>query len=195
MFTTTASRQVLVPLATLLAAGAVAVGSGATFTSSTDSTISSTSGILKHSNSTTGQAQLVITNLKPGGTATGTATITNTGTLDSDLKVIAGGLSGDLAPALQLKIEGEDGVVFDNDFEAVDDNTAGYALGALDAGLVDTSGVPTDSITVTVTVRMEDQGSAIDDTFQNTTADLSLQFVTTQTATDDESIVNGWNLP
>lgn len=190
MFTTTASRKVLVPLATLLAAGAVAIGSGATFTSSSDSTISATTGILKHSNSSLDDAELVITNLKPGGTATGTLTITNAGSLDSDLKVIASGASGVLAPALQLKIEGEDGVVYDNDFEAVDDSTAGYALGDLVAG-----NETEDSITVTVTVRMEDQGSAIDDTFQNKSAALSLKFVTTQTATDDESGVVGWNLP
>ena len=39
------SRKILVPLATLAAAGAIAIGSGATFTSTTANTISSvTSG-------------------------------------------------------------------------------------------------------------------------------------------------------
>lgn len=189
--TTSTSRKVLVPFATLVAAGAVAIGSGATFTSESDSTISATSGIVEHSNSSLDDAELLITNLKPGGTATGTLTITNVGSLNSDLKVIASGATGDLVPALQLKIEGEDGVAFDDDFEKVDDNSAGYALGDLVAGQTPDE----DSITVTVTVRMEDQGSLIDNTFQDTSADLSLKFVTTQTATDDESVVDGWNLP
>src|SRR5690606_16845730 len=49
---TTRSKKVLVPLATLLAAGAIAVGSGASFTSTTENTISAvTSGTLEQSNS------------------------------------------------------------------------------------------------------------------------------------------------
>ena len=50
--TTSARRRVLVPLATLLAAGAIAVGSGATFTSTSANTISAvTSGTLTQRNS------------------------------------------------------------------------------------------------------------------------------------------------
>jgi hypothetical protein len=78
------SRKVLVPLATLLVAGAVAIGSGATWTSTTSSSVSVTSGTLIHTNSHKDQV-LTIANMKPGDTATGTVVITNTGTLDSVL--------------------------------------------------------------------------------------------------------------
>ena len=195
MFTTTASRKVLVPLATLLAAGAVAIGSGATFSSeTTDSTISATAGTVIHTNSAD-NATLAITDLKPGDSQSGTLTITNAGTLDSTVQVFASapeaGL-GDLAPALQIKIEGENGVVvYDNNFEDVV-STTGYSLGDLTAGLPDE-----DSFTVTVTVSMEDNGSdaagqAIDNAFQNASAGLELSFVTTQTS-DSEADQTGWD--
>src|SRR5687768_9240195 len=49
---TLSRRKVLIPLATVLAAGTIAVGSGATFTSTTGNTASAvTSGTLKHTNS------------------------------------------------------------------------------------------------------------------------------------------------
>ena len=76
------NRKILLPLATLLAAGAVAVGSGATFTSTSGNTISSvTSGTLTHSNSKNGQAIFSLTNIKPGDVVNGTLTLTNTGSL------------------------------------------------------------------------------------------------------------------
>jgi len=51
------NRKVLVPLATLLAAGSIAVGSGATFSSTTGNTISAViAGTLTQSNSKDGQA-------------------------------------------------------------------------------------------------------------------------------------------
>ena len=83
MTTTPRNRKVLIPLATVLVAGAVAVGSGATFTSTTNNTISSvTSGTLKHTNSKDGAAIFTIpNNLKPGDVVNGTVTITNTGSL------------------------------------------------------------------------------------------------------------------
>ncbi|QCX28495.1 TasA family protein [Nocardioides jishulii] len=79
---TSRSKKVLIPLATLLAAGAIAVGSGATFTSTTGNTISAvTSGTLSQSNSKDGQAVFNLTDMKPGDTVTGSLTITNTGSL------------------------------------------------------------------------------------------------------------------
>ncbi len=78
-------KKILLPLATLLAAGAIAVGSGATFTSTTANTISSvTSGTLSQSNSKADQAILNLTNIKPGDTINGALTITNTGSLPAD---------------------------------------------------------------------------------------------------------------
>jgi len=74
--------KILLPLATLLAAGAIAVGSGATFTSTTGNTISSvTAGTLTHTNSKADQAIFTLTNLKPGDVLNGTLTLTNTGSL------------------------------------------------------------------------------------------------------------------
>jgi spore coat-associated protein N len=76
------SRRVLVPLATLLAAGAVAVGSGATFTSTSSNAMSGvTSGTLSQSNSANGEAIFTLPNMKPGDTVTGKLTLTNTGSL------------------------------------------------------------------------------------------------------------------
>lgn len=76
------SIKILLPLATLAAAGAVAIGSGATFTSTTGNTISSvTSGSLKHTNSKDNAAIFNLTNIKPGDTINGSLTITNTGSL------------------------------------------------------------------------------------------------------------------
>lgn len=66
----------------LLVAGAVAVGSGATFSSESGNTISTaTSGTLLQSNSKDGAQIFGLNNLKPGDTLNGSVTITNTGTL------------------------------------------------------------------------------------------------------------------
>ena len=76
------SKKILVPLATVLAAGAVAVGSGATFTSGSNNTISAvTSGTLSQENSKDKQAIFTLTDMKPGDTVNGRLSITNTGSL------------------------------------------------------------------------------------------------------------------
>ena len=77
-------RKVLVPLATLLAAGAIAVGSGASFTSTSQNVGSSfTTGTLTQSNSRADEAIFTLSDLKPGDTVTGSVTIANTGSLAS----------------------------------------------------------------------------------------------------------------
>lgn len=76
------TKKILVPLATLLAAGAIAVGSGATFSSTSGNTISAaTSGTLTQSNSKAGKAVFTLDNLKPGDTLNGSLKLTNTGSL------------------------------------------------------------------------------------------------------------------
>jgi len=76
------TRAVLIPLATLTAAGAIAVGSGATFSSESHNTISSvTAGTLSHSNSKADQAIFNLTDMKPGDVLNGSLTLTNTGSL------------------------------------------------------------------------------------------------------------------
>ena len=83
-----ARSKILIPLTTVLAAGAVAVGSGATFTSTSGNTISSvTSGTLTQSNSKDNKAIFSLTNLKPGDTLNGTLTLTNTGSLAADFSL------------------------------------------------------------------------------------------------------------
>lgn len=81
-------NKILVPLTTVLVAGAIAVGSGATFSSSTGNTISSvTSGSLKQTNSKDGKAIFTLDNMKPGDTVNGTLTLKNTGTLPADFSL------------------------------------------------------------------------------------------------------------
>ena len=75
-------RKVLVPLATLLAAGAVAVGSGATFTSTSGNTLSTVaSGTLAQTNSKADKAIFDLQDLKPGDTLNGYLKVTNSGSL------------------------------------------------------------------------------------------------------------------
>lgn len=82
------SAKVLVPLATLLVAGAVAVGSGASFTSTSGNTISAvTSGSLTQSNSKAGDAIFELDNIKPGDVVNGSLTLTNTGTLPAEFSL------------------------------------------------------------------------------------------------------------
>jgi hypothetical protein len=75
------ARKLLLPLATALVAGAIAVGSGATFDSTTASTLAVTTGTLTQSNTKAGSAVISLTNMKPGDTVTGSLTLTNTGSL------------------------------------------------------------------------------------------------------------------
>ncbi len=85
---TTSHRKVLVPLATMLAAAAVAVGSGATFTSQSqnpDSTYEA--GTVSQSNSRAGQSLFDLDNIKPGDTVRGHVTVTNTGSLAAAFKL------------------------------------------------------------------------------------------------------------
>ena len=127
------SRKVLVPLATLLVAGAVAIGSGATWTSTTSSSVSVTSGDLLHTNNHD-DAVLTVANIKPGDTVTGTVEIENTGSLDAVLSFQESGDTGSTfaAGGLNLVIK-QDGVeLYNGDF-------GGYAntvhnLGDLDVG-------------------------------------------------------------
>jgi hypothetical protein len=103
------TKKVLVPLATLLVAGAIAVGSGATFTSTTGNTISSvTTGSLQHTNSKDKAAIFNLTNMKPGDTVNGSLVITNTGSLPAKFSltetVSANAFGATTAPENPLKL-------------------------------------------------------------------------------------------
>jgi hypothetical protein len=72
-------RKALVPLTTLAAAGALAIGSGADFSSQTANPNSIVaSGTLTQSNSKANAAIFNVNNLKPGDIVNGDVTITNT---------------------------------------------------------------------------------------------------------------------
>lgn len=131
------SKKVLIPLATLLAAGAVAVGSGATFTSTTGNTISAvTSGSLSQSNSKDGQAVFNLTDIKPGDTINGSLKITNTGSLPADFTLTevesANGFDGE---NLKLVITNttDNETVYTGTFGGLADGTKN-ALGTYEAG-------------------------------------------------------------
>ena len=75
-------RKVLVALLLVLAAAGVAIGSGANFNSASASPSNTfSSGTLSQSNSKANQAILTASNLKPGGSSTGTVDIANTGSV------------------------------------------------------------------------------------------------------------------
>jgi spore coat-associated protein N len=75
-------RKVMLGLVAVLVAAAIAVGSGANFNSTTANPSNVFSaGTISQSNSKTGAAILTASNLIPGGTASGTVDIKNTGTV------------------------------------------------------------------------------------------------------------------
>ncbi|TQO20611.1 camelysin-like metallo-endopeptidase [Rhodoglobus vestalii] len=100
------ARRIILPLAALLAAAAVAVGSGASFVSSSVNTASSyTTGTLTQSNSKANTAIFTLGNLKPGDSLSGTVTITNSGSLPASFRLTETGTNGFVNPDnLTLKI-------------------------------------------------------------------------------------------
>lgn len=94
------SRRVLAPLATLAAAGALVVGSGATFTSASENPSSVvTAGSFDQVNSRDGSAIFDVTNIKPGDTVKGSVTITNDSSMPGLYKVTevaSNGFTGNL---------------------------------------------------------------------------------------------------
>ena len=163
---TATSRKVLVPLATLLVAGAVAIGSGATWTSTTSNSVNVTSGDLLHTNSHD-DAVLTVAGIKPGDTVTGTVVIENTGSLDAVLSFQESGDSSNFAAnGLNLVIE-QDGVeLYDGDFGA-------YANTVHNVGDLDVD----DTTTFTFTVSMPSDASNAN---QSKSAAATYTWVTTQ---------------
>ena len=168
-------RRILVPLATLLAASAVAVGSGASFTSTSAHAASVTSGVLKHTNNHNGET-LTVTNFRPGDSATGSLTLTNDGTIDSTLTLAETSSTNTFATnALNLTIAQGTTVLFNGNFG--DLSSTPLALGDLNVG---------DSTTVTYTISFDANAGNEN---QGQTATASYQWVTTQKSTPN-SVVN-----
>jgi hypothetical protein len=88
-------KRLLVPLAGLLVAAAVTVGSGADFVAnSVNAANAFSTGTLTQSNSKSGSAIFDAANLKPGDTLNGTVTITNSGSLPADFALTEDALNG-----------------------------------------------------------------------------------------------------
>jgi spore coat-associated protein N len=114
------SRRILAPLGTMLVAGAIAIGSGASFTSQSVNPESAyATGTLTQSNSKANAAIFNMSNLKPGDTVNGSVTIKNTGSLPaaftlSELEADNGFVDDD---NLKLTVTAADGeTVFDGTF-------------------------------------------------------------------------------
>ena len=135
------NRKILVPLATVAAASAVAVGSGATFTSATNNTLSAvTSGTLQQANSKADGAIFTLTNLKPGDTLNGTLTVTNTGTLPATFSLTeATSTNAFSAGSLSLEIvnTGTNAVIYSGPFGGLEDGVKND-LGTVQPGVVNT---------------------------------------------------------
>jgi len=88
-------KRLIVPLAGLLVAAAITVGSGADFVAnSVNSANAFSTGTLTQSNSKSGSAIFNASNLKPGDTLNGTVTITNSGSLPADLTLTEDAVNG-----------------------------------------------------------------------------------------------------
>jgi len=84
----TTRRKVLLAVASVLTAGALAVGSGASFTAQTlNSANAAASGSVDQTNSLSGASIYNLSNMKPGDTVQGYVTIKNSGTLAANLKL------------------------------------------------------------------------------------------------------------
>lgn len=132
-------RKALVPLTTLAAAGALAVGSGADFSSQTANPNSIVaSGTLTQSNSKTGAAVFNISNIKPGDVVGGEVTITNTGSLPAVMSVTESAFSSTFSatagspatPTLNLVVTEGSTEVYNGAFGSM----ATKALGTFAAG-------------------------------------------------------------
>lgn len=92
---TRSRKRLIVPLAGLLVAAAITVGSGADFVAnSVNAANAFSTGTLTQSNSKSGSAIFTAANLKPGDTLNGTVTITNSGSLPADFALTEDALNG-----------------------------------------------------------------------------------------------------
>ncbi|CAN7313291.1 TasA family protein [Knoellia sp. LjRoot47] len=168
-----AAKKVLVPLTVLLAAGALAVGSGATFSSESSNTISSvTSGSLTQLNSKKDAAIFNLTNLKPGDTLNGSVTITNTGTLPATFSLTeVASTNGFTDSNLKLVIKNTttSATVFDGTFGGLEDGKK------TDLGEVAAKAANTYVFTVTLDkdTPNDDQGKTASATYQWSSVQLA----------------------
>ena len=167
------TRKALVPLATLAVAAAVAVGSGATWTTSSTNHVSITSGNLLNENLDDG-ATMTVGQLKPGVTKSAKLTIDegDDNDVDADLKLVASNVSsGFTAGDLLIRIKAENKV----DTGYFNFETLNSTNGTIDLGtLEDEFGTQTVEIFVSMPTTAGNGAQGKD-----ATADF--QFVTTAT--------------
>jgi spore coat-associated protein N len=160
------TKKILLPLATLVAAGAIAVGSGATFTSTSANTISSvTAGSLTQSNSKANAAIFNLTNIKPGDVVNGSLTIKNTGTLPATFSLTETASTNTFTAAnltLDITNTTTGTKVWSGTFGDLVDGTKN-PLGLVDAGA---SNVYTFSAKLAATTPNADQGKTASAAFQ-----------------------------
>ncbi len=172
------SYKILVPLATLAIAGAVAVGSGATWTSESSVSASVTAGNLTLGSTESGKT-LTVTGLNPGDSQSGTVTLTNSGTVDSTLELVeTPGTSNFTTDDLlvDVLVDGATVLAAPVDFEA---------LGTVPLGNLPKSG----SVDVTFVVSL-DQNAGDED--QGATAGAAIKFIATQSGSGSSTVAT-WN--
>lgn len=162
------SRRLLVPLATLVAAGGVVMASGATFATSTSSTGLAASGTLTQVNSSS--VAFSKSNLKPGDVVTGTVTITNKSSLPATFTLKEEEVTNTFSPKEDLTLKITEGAT------VVSDTTLGAAgtkpLGTWTAG---------EARTFTYTVTFKQTASNLQ---QGKTAETRYTFTSVQTAAE-----------
>lgn len=175
-------RRTIGTLALVLAASGVAIGSGASFTSSSATGISTfTAGTLTQSNDKAGVAILSATNMKPGDTTTGTVKITNTGSLASTFTAVASDVASTFSKTtLNLKVTEGPTEVYNGKFNG---------FGSKDLGLYAAGASHTYTFTVSFPT-VDDAGSADQNVDQGKTASARFSFNATQTAGRDLTTTN-----
>lgn len=156
-------KRILVPLAGLVVAAAITVGSGADFIANSVNTNNAFStGTLAQTNSKAGSAIFSLSNLKPGDTLNGKVTITNSGSLPAAFTLTENATNGFTnKDNLTLTISTGGTTVWTGTFGAL---TAGapLALGTFPAG---EAREYTFSVTLAASAGNEEQGKTAGATY------------------------------
>lgn len=171
---TASPRKVMAGFVGVLAATGIAVGSGANFNSaSANPSNTFSAGTISQSNSKAGQAILTASNLKPGGTATGTVTIKNTGSVSGAFVLTQSALTNsDATNPLSAKLN----LVIKDEANATVYTGTITGMGNISLG----TWAPNDEHTYTFTVSFPDGGaSGADNAYQGDTTSVTYNFTAT----------------
>ncbi len=172
----TTRRRVLVTVASVLTAGALAVGSGASFTAQTQNAVNhAEAGTLTQTNSLAGASIYNLANMKPGDTVNGKVTVTNSGSLAANLKLTESGVVNGFSQPTKVRMTVTD-VTVPASPVVVANNIAYGTLGAVDLGQWAAGQARTYVFSVTLDV-------TADNTNQGDMADASYTWDSTQGTT------------